>query len=310
MKNRGVIIAIILILIMGAGVTVGTRRFIRDKTSGSAAANFQNQIPPSEELDMESMAMAAAGMTSPPETGGEAAGSDSVNTGNARSQDMAGEEEPLPAAGPETGAQAEAGHMAGAAAESCPVSVYPDSDSKGASVREEAAAVLADSDEAAAAPSQENAAAAKSSVAISPLTGVSESDEAVTEYATTLEGFKKKLGEIDSLIKNMQGSEASTNTDALKKVADYEYYLWDTELNHIYQAILEGMTEEEAQDLKTEERAWIRSRDLAAKKASSKFGGGTMESLEYTASLSDSTRSRAYELLEQYGTYITEGEDG
>lgn len=310
MKNRGVIIAIILIMIMGAGVTVGTRRFIHDKTSDSVASNFQNQISPSEELAMESMAMAAAGMTSLPETGGEEAGSDSVNTGNARSQDMAGAEEQLPAAGSETGAQAEAGRMAGAAAENSPVSVYPDSDSEEAASVKKEAAISSDSDEEAAAPAQENAAAAKSSVAISPLTGVSESDEAVTEYATTLEGFKKKLGEIDSLIQNMQGSEASTNTDSLKKVADYEYHLWDTELNHIYQAILEGMTEEEAQDLKTEERAWIRSRDLAAKKAASKFGGGTMESLEYTASLSDSTRSRAYELLEQYGTYITDGEDG
>lgn len=306
MKNRGVIIAIILILIMGAGVTVGTRRFIHDKTSDSAASNFQSQLPLSEELDMESMAMAAAGMTSLPESGEQEAG---AGAGDVRNQETA--KEPAPEeAGSETGEQKAAGRMADAAAGSGTVSTYSDSASEGtASVKEEAAAVSADTDAPAAAPAAENAPAAKSSVVISPLTGVSESDTAVTEYVTTLDGYRKKLNEIDGLIQNMQGSEASSNTDSLKKVADYEYYLWDTELNHIYQAILEGVNEEEAQDLKTEERAWIRSRDLAAKKAASKFGGGTMESLEYTASLSDSTRTRAYELLEQYGTYITEGKD-
>lgn len=304
MKNRGVIIAIILILIMGAGVTVGTRRFIHDKTSDGAVPNFQSQLPPSEELDMESMAMAAAGMTSLPESGGQEAG---TAAGDALVQETAAE--PAPAeAGSETGEQKAAGRMAEATAGSGSVSTYSDSEGTD-SVKEEAAAVSADSDAPAAAPAAENAPAAKSSVVISPLTGVSESDTAVTENVTTLDGYRKKLNEIDGLIQNMQGSEASSNTDSLKKVADYEYYLWDTELNHIYQAILEGMTEEEAQDLKTEERAWIRNRDLAAKKAASKFGGGTMESLEYTASLSDSTRTRAYELLEQYGTYITEGKD-
>ncbi|WP_294148063.1 lysozyme inhibitor LprI family protein [uncultured Clostridium sp.] len=304
MKNRGVIIAIILILIMGAGVTVGTRRFIHDKTSDGVASNFQGQIPPSEELNMESMAMAAAGMTSLPESGGQEAG---LDTGDTRSRETAKEQAPAEA-GSETGEQKAAGRMPDAAAGSGSVSTYSDSEGT-ASAKEEAAAVSADTDALAAAPAAENAPAAKSSVVISPLTGVSESDTAVTEYVTTLDGYRKKLNEIDGLIQNMQGSEASSNTDSLKKVADYEYYLWDTELNHIYQAILEGMTEEEAQDLKTEERAWIRSRDLAAKKAASKFGGGTMESLEYTASLSDSTRTRAYELLEQYGTYITEGKD-
>ena len=40
-----------------------------------------------------------------------------------------------------------------------------------------------------------------------------------------------------------------------------------------------------------------------------KYGGGTMESLEYTASLSASTRSRAYELLDSYGDYLEQEED-
>ena len=45
----------------------------------------------------------------------------------------------------------------------------------------------------------------------------------------------------------MQSAEAGSNTDSLKNVADYEYRLWDTELNRIYQSLLEGMTEEESE---------------------------------------------------------------
>ena len=63
MKNRGVIIAIILILIMGAGVTAGTKRFISDKTSGSPMPVLEEQASPSSGQGMESMPVAAAGIT-------------------------------------------------------------------------------------------------------------------------------------------------------------------------------------------------------------------------------------------------------
>ena len=155
----------------------------------------------------------------------------------------------------------------------------------------------------------ESSAEMKSSVVISPLTGVNESDAVIADNSKTLEGYRKKLSEIDSLVQNMQSAEAGSNTDSLKNVADYEYRLWDTELNRIYQSLLEGMTEEESEALRAEEREWIRTRDLAAKKAAAKYGGGTMESLEYTASLSASTRSRAYELLDSYGDYLEQEED-
>ena len=107
----------------------------------------------------------------------------------------------------------------------------------------------------------------------------------------------------------MQSAEAGSNTDSLKNVADYEYRLWDTELNRIYQSLLEGNDGgrigsssggREGMDPDTRPRR---------QKAAAKYGGGTMESLEYTASLSASTRSRAYELLDSYGDYLEQEED-
>lgn len=48
----------------------------------------------------------------------------------------------------------------------------------------------------------------KSSVVISPLTGVNESDAVIADNSKTLEGYRKKLSEIDSLVQNMQSAEA------------------------------------------------------------------------------------------------------
>ena len=294
MKNRGVIIAIILILIMGAGVTAGTKRFISDKTSGSPMPVLEEQASPSSGQGMESMPVAAAGITTF-SADGEAGAEDS---------------------GEGTGTKTEAGQTFSAAdtkekdgsqTEGAADRIYYSRSSDTAGETEQTAAAVSEELNQAAAPAAgsslpgESSAEMKSSVVISPLTGVNESDAVIADNSKTLEGYRKKLSEIDSLVQNMQSAEAGSNTDSLKNVADYEYRLWDTELNRIYQSLLEGMT--------AEEREWIRTRDLAAKKAAAKYGGGTMESLEYTASLSASTRSRAYELLDSYGDYLEQEED-
>ena len=81
MKNRGVIIAIILILIMGAGVTAGTKRFISDKTSGSPMPVLEEQASPSSGQGMESMPVAAAGITTFSADGEAGAGDSGEGTG-------------------------------------------------------------------------------------------------------------------------------------------------------------------------------------------------------------------------------------
>jgi len=295
LKNRGVIIAIILILIMGAGVTAGTKRFISDKTSGSPMPVLEEQASPSSGQGMESMPVAAAGITTF-SADGEAGAEDS---------------------GEGTGTKTEAGQTFNAAdtkekdgsqTEGAADRIYYSRRSDTAGETEQTAAAVSEELNQAAAPAAgsslpgESSAEMKSSVVISPLTGVNESDAVIADNSKTLEGYRKKLSEIDSLVQNMQSAEAGSNTDSLKNVADYEYRLWDTELNRIYQSLLEGMTEEESEALRAEEREWIRTRDLAAKKAAAKYG-------EYTASLSASTRSRAYELLDSYGDYLEQEED-
>ncbi|MFR8036230.1 lysozyme inhibitor LprI family protein [Clostridium fessum] len=97
---------------------------------------------------------------------------------------------------------------------------------------------------------------------------------------------------------------SANTTDAMREAVAYEYRLWDAELNQIYQAIMAVLPDEETDTLRGRERRWIRERDTAAKQAAERYKGGTMENVEYTASLANSTRDRAYELLDLYESYL------
>ena len=113
--------------------------------------------------------------------------------------------------------------------------------------------------------------------------------------------YRKRLAELENRIqKNREAQTASNNSNSAKTLADSELKLWDNELNLIYNAVKDDLDDGEAADLVEEERAWIRERDRKAIDAAKASAGGSLESVEYTASLADSTRERAYELLDRY----------
>ena len=120
----------------------------------------------------------------------------------------------------------------------------------------------------------------------------------------TAEDYRNRLGEIENTIQNLENSGSANTTDAMREAVAYEYRLWDAELNQIYQAIMAVLPDEETDTLRGLERRWIRERDTAAKQAAERYKGGTMENVEYTASLANSTRDRAYELLDLYESYL------
>lgn len=113
--------------------------------------------------------------------------------------------------------------------------------------------------------------------------------------------YRNRLAELENRIqKNREAQNASNNSNSAKTLADSELKLWDNELNLIYNAVKDDLDDGEAADLVEEERAWIRERDRKAIDAAKASAGGSLESVEYTASLADSTRERAYELLDRY----------
>lgn len=132
----------------------------------------------------------------------------------------------------------------------------------------------------------------------SETTAVSETAAEKEEQATA-QAYQRELDSAAASIKKLKSAETDTSTWSYLNLADYELKLWDDLLNRIYQDIIEHMDETEAEELRKEEKAWIKKRDADAKKVSSRYSGGTLEGLEHTASLAKSTKERAYELLEE-----------
>lgn len=284
MKNKGVIISILFILCMGVFVTVGTRRYVSGGTEHAAAPETYkgSMFPDSKKADAAAPQEAAGGMSEQLANGRMAAapaGSGHPSLDGADS-----------GSGADSGDGAESG--AGAAKTAPSKAAAPALGSP-----QQEAAVAAAAPQAGASPR------AEMDEVISPLTG-SKSVGGNETHSYTQEDYERKLEELDARIQKMRDSGVEPNTDSYKNMAEYEYRIWDGELNLIYGDIIKAMTQEEADELRAEEREWLKQRDVTARKAISRYNGGTVESLEYTASLASTTRNRAYELLDTYGSYL------
>ena len=282
MKNRGVFITIILILVLGAGITFRMHQFVTENTVSSVSMEQEAAMEVPEEAAVEAegfaVSAAAAGRMMP-----ETAASENRRDGEAGKQKTS--------ADTDEGADTE-----NAVEEACSeasVSAQAGKPAEG----EDLSVNSADGDAAVEEEAEEDR-------VLSPLAAAP--GGSASEETLTAADYQKKLEDVDRIVKELRETDATANTtDSVKNIAEYEYRLWDTELNRIYQAVISAMSESEAERLRSEERQWIRSRDQMAKQAAAKLKGGTMESLEYTASLSVSTRERAYELLEDYGEVLS-----
>ncbi len=308
LNNKGVFITICLIIVLGTFSTYATRQYIsensdesalvssaifdegqaealpEDTEQGNAAAQDINPQMQRASLFYDSPAPEAL-----PETSDEVTES-SVTEENIPAPALA------EAAEPAAGVQAEETFSEN--------SVSDESLEEGEAYPEMA---QASADDSAASMGRSARSAVPSETVVSPLAGKGAASE---EDISTAEEYRKRFEEIDATVKSMRESDAASSTDSLKNIADYEYRLWDTELNRIYKAVISCMTDEEAEKLQKAEREWIRNRDAAAGKAAAKYKGGSMEGLEYTASLAGTTRSRVYEILDTYGHYLPEETDG
>ena len=123
------------------------------------------------------------------------------------------------------------------------------------------------------------------------------------EKEYTLEELKDRLQTVEEQIA-AQEEAADSNPASRYMAAEYAWNLWDGELNLIYSHIRSHMSEEEAEDLKREEVAWLKERDLAAEQAYVQNDTPPKQSIQYITISAQKTRERCYELLEQYADGI------
>lgn len=112
------------------------------------------------------------------------------------------------------------------------------------------------------------------------------------------ERYLKKLNDTKKETEELKATDSSTY--ALKKVENDRWEKWDELLNDIYGALKEHLPSNTMDQLREEQRNWLKYRDDNALKASLKYKGGTQEHLEYVAVLANLTEERCYELVESY----------
>ena len=113
--------------------------------------------------------------------------------------------------------------------------------------------------------------------------------------------YYARLQDMEALY-SIRMNEVSKDTLAVQqKTMEELLEIWDDELNAIYQKLRKFLSDEDFRTLRNEERAWIRNRDTAAKRAASRetYSNST-QNLAYTLSLLQWTKDRVYELAAMY----------
>lgn len=130
-------------------------------------------------------------------------------------------------------------------------------------------------------------------------TSITSSNNSTTNSSTTkslketyLEKYNKLAEELSTLERSY--SNSSTETEK-KELANKKYSKWDEFLNEIWTTLTENMESSEFEVLTQVQISWITEKESIAKNK-----GGSLDSLEGLKSLSESTKSRCYTLINNY----------
>lgn len=107
-----------------------------------------------------------------------------------------------------------------------------------------------------------------------------------------LEKYNKLAEELSTLERSY--SNSSTETEK-KELANKKYSKWDEFLNEIWTTLKSNMESSEFEALTQVQISWITEKESIAKNK-----GGSLDSLEGLKSLSESTKSRCYTLINNY----------
>lgn len=336
MKNKGIYYTLAIIIVAGITITTCTNYFLRGSSRSKMNAAYEMTAPLEQETVFGSDEDALSGgmsdlaegkmpedrsvdNLSPDSMSAESMAEESVTpeaagteeTGLETAMALAEDSAVSPAAGAETesGIQSrmavvtESGMTSGNSAGG--------QNSGDAALQKSGSSVQsADGAGSTAGPGNADSGTNAESVSISPLeTTAAESylSSALQNGASTdtaaapVSYYRERLVELDAQIQKSRENQSASNVNAsAKNAASSELKLWDNELNLVYNEIMDRLNETQAAALVKEEREWIKERDRMAAEAAKASSGGSLESVEYTVSLAETTRMRAYELVDTY----------
>lgn len=121
------------------------------------------------------------------------------------------------------------------------------------------------------------------------------------EGGSRYDEFLKKFQDTENTLLEISRRNSRGRTGAeQKQEASAQLRYWETQLNALYQTIMSYLTDEEAAVLAREQQDWRRAREEKAAGVAKNSAGSPKESTEYMLSQAESTKERAYALLERY----------
>ena len=124
------------------------------------------------------------------------------------------------------------------------------------------------------------------------------------ERSSLYDEYLRKFRDTDETIERMKAGRKKSGEDADADAAR-ELRYWETQLNSLYQTVMDMLSDQEAAVLQRDQQDWRNSREEAAAKAVRQKGRNSGERADYLAAQAESTRARAWELLERYRTELS-----
>ncbi len=125
-------------------------------------------------------------------------------------------------------------------------------------------------------------------------------DAGTEDVQTRLADIREHLTQVEAQIERLRDADTDSNVYNVRNLAQSEQKIWERELDTVYDLLMETLPEDEAEMLKKEQQTWLEETTNKAREASGKVSGSSMESVEYAASVAESTRARVYSLLDTY----------
>lgn len=133
-------------------------------------------------------------------------------------------------------------------------------------------------------------------------------DTSKSNTGTKIEGRREEfLGRLDSIQKQLDVLPEKKASDSGTTIGMRSYYgesydMYDKALNEIFSLLKDQLSQDTMKNLQAEEIKWIEQKEAAANREAAQYKGGTFELVAYNISLSESTKKRCYELVNNYMT--------
>lgn len=112
--------------------------------------------------------------------------------------------------------------------------------------------------------------------------------------------YKKYLSNLKYLEKLEKKINSASTTRGMVDTSDETVKGWENELNTIYSLLINKLSVDDVEKLRTEQQLWLKERDKIANDAVAQNDGASTSIVFYNKSIIESTKQRTLELISRY----------